>query len=403
MSSPEAKFKPSRYALPRLAGVLVAAGAVMASPCIASIEITAPTVVPPYGNVFCIGHRIESGGLIVSSVDCYSAEGVSGNVVAGVGNDVGMGGVPMVKVGSTMWVNSGSVTLSEPGWKTIWGKNDCDEVAQVDIAVVKVDNLTVAEPVGPSDPARLGLEPDSNPPTYWVCPCDMPTFVDVEAATIPVLEDDSLPGCFTFTGGQPYPTSKRKRFTESSTVLGGAVTFMASAGTSSRTVIVKSDDVNSRWDVDNAHGDCPCDDGTFGEGTSIDPNPIVDNCGNKLRINCVKCGFTCWNWVYLYQAPWESAIGGINVGTCLYSWGDNYFLYKTTKHKCRTVATWHLTREPGSPTRWTITKYDALHASGPTTACRTSNTWDLNWARPADEEWDGYPENSAENQGTPCP
>ena len=73
------------------------------------------------------------------------------------------------------------------------------------------------------------------------------------------------------------------------------------------------------------------------------------------------------------------------------------------KNKCRFLATWHLTREPATattPHEWTVTKYDCTTGIK-TKICRTSPTWDDNWARPADEL--GAPPINAENAGTTCP
>jgi hypothetical protein len=139
-------------------------------------------------------------------------------------------------------------------------------------------------------------------------------------------------------------------------------------------------------------GSCLCD-------NYFDPSPYHDSCGNSLAIDCVgcMCGLGA-NGHFSYR------YNGLFVGACYYSGAANTFLYKTTKHNCRILSTWHLTQGP-TPVKWTVTKYDCLTQAF-SQNCREASTWDPNWGRPADEPYIDYPTNSCENKGTPttpCP
>lgn len=131
--------------------------------------------------------------------------------------------------------------------------------------------------------------------------------------------------------------------------------------------------------------------------------PETDKCGNWVSTSCVGAS----GWPFYQLGHYEYYWNGILVGVCYFYDGQNNFLYKTTKHKCRFLRTWHLTQEPATPTRWVVTKFDCVTFSGPSHNCRTAPAWDNQWGRPADELANpGYPENSCENQGTPftpCP
>jgi hypothetical protein len=244
--------------------------------------------------------------------------------------------------------------------------------------VVAVDSLTPDIPSG-----QGGLETGSEPPTYWVCPCAGD--ITVTASSCPGLTADQLPGCWSFTGGTEIDKLHHK--VKKTDLMNGPVTFTVTFGTSTKTVILKTDPAKINYFTVFPSGSCLCD--NFSGPSSY------DNCGNNLAIDCVDCicGFGA-NGHFSYR------YNGISVGVCRYSGANNVFLYKTTKHNCRILCTWHLTQEPATPTRWTVTKYDCM-AGASSMVSRTASTWNSNWARPADELINsGYPANSCENQGT---
>ena len=240
-------------------------------------------------------------------------------------------------------------------------------------------------------PDQGGLESGSVPPTYWVCPCGGD--VIVTAYSCPSLTADKLPACWTFTGG--VEINKLQHKVSKAALRNGPVTFTVTAGTSTKTIILKQDDEKLIYNSYFPDQQCLYD-------NFYDPSPYYDKCGNSLSINCVGAtGFPFYHaghYEYRYNSTW--------VGTCYFNDGQNNFLYKATKHDCLILRTWHLTQEPLSPTRWVVTKYNCLTGGAPSQNCRTAPSWDPNWGRPADEPNPGYPANSCENKGTPstpCP
>ena len=250
------------------------------------------------------------------------------------------------------------------------------------LIVVKADSLS---------PSEGYLVADSDPPTYQICPC--PGDVIVTANPCPQLTADQLPACWTFAGGEEIDRLRHKVQKESLT--NGSVTFTVTAGCSTNTIILVTDPEKLIYNSKNPSQECLYDNFT-------DPSPLTDQCGNSLSINCVGGRgwprYTPGHYEYRYNGSW--------VGTCYFNGGKNAFLYKTTKHNCRILRTWHLTQEPTSPTKWVVTKYDCLTGAF-SQNCRTAATWDPNRGRPADALMNsGYPANSCENQGTPftpCP
>jgi len=241
-----------------------------------------------------------------------------------------------------------------------------------------------------------GLEAGSDPPTYWVCPC--PGDVIVTASSCPSLTADQLPACWTFTGGVEIDKLHHK--VSKVALMNGEVAFTVTCGTSTKTIILKTDKENAIYYTPRSPtADCKCDNYT-------DATPTHDDCGNSLAVDCVDC----WQnnaGLCIAVGHFSYRYNGISVGVCRYPGGQNTFLYKTTKHNCRILRTWHLTQQPTSPTFWTVTKYDCMTGVGPLLNCRTAPTWNIDWNRPADESVNaGYPANSCENQGTPstpCP
>lgn len=263
--------------------------------------------------------------------------------------------------------------------------------ATVGTFTVKVVAVTDLSPDLSGD--QGGLESGSDPPTYWVCPCASGDVI-VTAIPCPNLAAGDLPSCWSFTGGVAIDKLHHK--VSKASLQSGPVTFTVTAGTSTKTIILKTDEEKEIYDTYIPAQACLYDNFT-------DPSPYTDKCGNTLAINCV--GGSGWP---LYRAGhYEYRYNGTWVGTCYFNGGENNFLYKTTKHNCRILRTWHLTQEPVSPTHWVVSKYDCLTGGPLSQNCRTAPSWNPNWDRPADETLNsGYPANSCENQGTPstpCP
>jgi hypothetical protein len=289
-----------------------------------------------------------------------------------------------------------TITLNQKWEHTLDTNTDVSSIQDtIDVvcSMVTVDSLTpdLSGVYG----VQGGLEDGSDPPTYWVCPC--PGDVIVTASSSPSLTADQLPDCWTFTGGVEIDKLHHK--VSKTDLENGPVTFTVTCGTSTETIILEADPERDAYSALIPAGTCLCDNFT-------DPSPFLDRCGNSLAIDCVGCDCSI---IQLYiHGHFSYRYNGIWVGTCYFPAANNTFLYKTTKHNCRILRTWHLTQQPTSPTQWVVTKYDCMTGAGSLQNCRTSPTWDFNWGRPADELIDtGYPANSCENQGTPssgnCP
>ncbi len=149
--------------------------------------------------------------------------------------------------------------------------------ASTNTTVVKVASLT---PDLPSD--QGGLESGSDPPTYWVCPCASGDVI-VTASSCPILTADQLPACWTFTGGDTIDKLHHK--VSKAALLNGPVTFTVSAGTSTKTIILKADEPKAYYDMDIPDAICP-----EWYGSYEDANPLFDKCGNHLEINCESPG-----------------------------------------------------------------------------------------------------------------
>lgn len=282
---------------------------------------------------------------------------------------------------------AGSVTFyGEWGHRKPWNENEWIRGGLVSIST-NFTVMAVASLVPDLPPDQGGLESGSDPPTYWVCPCDSGDVI-VTASSCPELPTDQLPDCWTFTGG--IEIDKLRHKVNKAELLNGPVTFTVSAGASSKTIILKADEEKEIYSSHIPQQECLYD-------NFNDPSPSTDKCGNSVSVNCV--GGVGWplyrpgHYEYYWNTNW--------VGTCYFNGGENVFLFKTTKHNCLILRTWHLTQEPTTPTRWVVTK------SGPSQNCRTAPAWDSSWARPADELVNkDYPAKSCENQGTPftpCP
>jgi hypothetical protein len=284
-------------------------------------------------------------------------------------------------ISSLIPTSCGQVTIVfNQKWKHTCDTNTAVANIQGIVNVVAVGSLT------PNLPAGLGgSEAGSDPPTYWVCTCAGD--IIVTASSCPSLTADQLPDCWIFTGGVTIDKLHHK--VSAATLANGPVTFTVTCGTSTMTIILKADDESEDYYVpQGVSQECP-DPGP----PWADNLPTYDLCGNRAMVNCEWNG-TCCQFVFRYNS--------VKVGARIYDNGRNVFLFERTKHHCRIVKTWHLTRTPTPTFEWTITKYDCLTGTK-STICRTSATWDDSWARPADELVNkGYPTNSCENHGTPC-
>jgi hypothetical protein len=253
--------------------------------------------------------------------------------------------------------------------------------ASSSLIVVKVDSLS---------PSEGYLIAGSDPPKYEVCPC--PGDVIVTATSCPLLTAEQLPPCWTFTGGTEIDKLRHKVKKED--LMNGQVTFTVAAGCSTNTIILTNDPENLSYTMKYPAQECLWDNFT-------DPSPWTDQCGNSLSIDCVGADRSQG-----IAGHYEYKYNGTCVGICYFNDGNNTFLYKTTKHNCRILRTWHLTEEAGPPSRWVVTKYNCLTPAF-SRNCRTFGYWLPDWGRPADELLNaGYPANSCENVGytfTPCP
>lgn len=310
------------------------------------------------------------------------------------------GPFPIVYTAESWFVPVIPETFPECGTKTFEGKvkgvttdEECPSptgpitVGIFTVKVVGVDSLVPDLANG-----QGGLEAGSDPPTYWVCPCRGD--VIVTATPCPILTEDQLPDCWTFTGGVTIDKLHHKVSKEA--LKSGDVTFTVTSGTSTKTIVLKTDPEKLGYTAYAPKHDCLFD-------NFADPSPLIDKCGNMLAIDCTGANP---NYPY-HTGHYEYKHNGLLVGTCYYNGGENVFLYKTTKHNCLILRTWHLTQQPTSPTKWAVTKYDCT-GTGPSINCRTAPAWVNAWGRPADELLNnpGYPANSCENTGTattPCP
>ena len=255
----------------------------------------------------------------------------------------------------------------------------CD--TNTETASVTVTNTVVAvDSLAPTNiPAGMGgLEEDSDPPTYWVCTCAGD--IIVTASSCPGLTADQLPGCWTFTGGVEIDKLHHK--VSAATLKDGPVTFTVTCGTSSKTIIVKGDNVSGDW-VGISQGSiplCDCDGGA-------NANPLAsvqDLCGNNLNINC-ESHWLCNHYVYRYNTI-------LIVGVCLYTPAINYFAARKTENLCRFTESWHITLGsiPGGydingslilNAIWTVTVAD-LRSPLVYSETRTAPTWNDDWNSP---------------------
>ncbi|MGI8966473.1 MAG: hypothetical protein ACR2H1_10365, partial [Limisphaerales bacterium] len=237
-------------------------------------------------------------------------------------------------------VNGGAITAgTQCGTWTVIARSTINTncTASASLTVVDVEGLS---PAFATDDG--GFISDSDPPTYWVCPCNGD--VIVTASACPALTADQLPACWTFTGGVAIDKLHHKVSKES--LLSGPVTFTVTAGSSTKTIILKADEEMPGY---SALVPQQCLNDNFN-----DPSPWTDKCGNTLSINCVGAR----GWPFYSAGHYEYRYNGILVGTCYYNGGENVFLFKTTKNRCRILRTWHLTQKPVSPTKWVVTKYN---------------------------------------------
>lgn len=211
------------------------------------------------------------------------------------------------------------------------------------VQVVTVDSLTTDLSSG-----QGGLEDGSDPPTYWVCQC--PGDIIVTASSCPSLTADQLPDCWTFTGGVTIDKLHHK--VSKTALMSGPVTFTVTCGTSTKTITLKADKENALYSMVFPSQSCGTDSFTGAP-------QCLDACGNFLTIDCVGTQHIYGNWPGHFSYRYD----GIWVGTCYYPDGINEFLYKTTKHNCRILKTWHSTVKgtssgnPASPSYWTVTTY----------------------------------------------
>lgn len=105
-------------------------------------------------------------------------------------------------------------------------------------------------------PDHGGLKPGSDPPTYWVCPCSSGEVI-VTASSCPPLTADQLPDCWTFTGGVEIDKLHHK--VSKADLLNGPVTFTVSAGTSTKTIILKADEEKNLYDPHFPEDECKYD------------------------------------------------------------------------------------------------------------------------------------------------
>jgi len=363
--------------------------------CLTTGAVDDPGKLSKTNIIICVGNAIEKPGFGTATFTPGTKKQKCVNPCATT-----YGEPVNITYSQTNWFEpelpTNSATCGESSYTAYVKGNDANcsstekrEVGTFTVKVVAVTGLGPGIPDG-----QGGLEPGSEPPTYWVCQCADGDII-VTAILCPSLAENELPDCWTFTGGTEIDKLHRK--VSKAELKHWPVTFTVTAGTSSMSIVLKGDEERDYY---NAHG--PADECLF--DNFPDPDPVTDKCGNSLRIDCVDGSgwptYKAGHYEYLYNGTW--------VGTCYYNGGENNFLYKTTKHNCRILRTWHLTQEPVTPTKWTATKYDCLAGGSPSQNCRTAPTWNSAWGRPADESLDnpGYPANSCENQGTPsspCP
>ncbi len=208
----------------------------------------------------------------------------------------------------------------------------------------------------------------NEPAVYRVCPCGGDAIIT--AADCLGLNAADLPGCWTFTGGVEIDRKTHK--IAKTNLLNGPVTFTVTAGSSTKTIILKSD-LSPQGEWSPIFVDRYC---LKGGGVQQVSDTYQDQCGNTLYVNCEDGTY------YTYYNE-------TRVGRCCFRLAENYIYFRKTMGSCRFHSTWHCTADDAwyHPFySWIVFHFDCISETGDPVNCLGGNgpcgAWLGSWGNP---------------------